>query len=277
MLNESSYTVLTQEFVQAVCSANEGSQLSVILTGSVARSTQTSQSDLDLLVVGEKPPVVERHPDRLHVQTLTTKQFADKLRSGDDFAAWCVRYGVPLLASSGWLQIVRSPDANTWPDWRKKIRHAARRLTLATTLLETDDIAAAAEEMLYAVSHTARAMLLKAGVFPLSRSEIIGQLNETGQERLAKLLQELSYEGPTAPALNRASMYVKRLLVHIDRASYREFVSLRREHLRAKHDGRSPRATGMGNGRPLPETRGSTAGQKADNRRPVATKHLKDS
>lgn len=96
MLNESSYTVLTYEFVQAVCSANEGSQLSVILIGSVARSTQTSQSDLDLLVVGEKLPVVERHPDRLHVQTLTTKQFADKLRSGDDFAAWCVRYGSPF-------------------------------------------------------------------------------------------------------------------------------------------------------------------------------------
>lgn len=270
MLKESSYTVLTQEFVQAVCSANEGSQLSVILIGSVARSTQTSQSDLDLLVVGEKPPVVERHPDRLHVQTLTTKQFADKLRSGDDFAGWCVRYGVPLLASSGWLQIVSSPDAGTWPDWHKKVRHAARRLTLATTLLETDDIAAAAEEMLYAVSHTARAILLKAGVFPFSRPEMIGQLKETGQERLAKLLQELSYEESGTTALNRASMYVKRLLVHIDRPSYREFVSLRRQHLLAKHDGRSPRPTGTGNGRTLAGARRSVAGQKADNRRPMA-------
>ena len=277
MLNESSYTVLTHEFVQAVCSANEGSQLSVILIGSVARSTQTSQSDSDLLVVGEKLPVVERHPDRLHVQTLTTKQFAEKLRSGDDFAAWCVRYGVPLLASSGWLQIVRSPDAGTWPDWHKKVRHAARRLTLATTLLETDDIAAAAEEILYAVSHTARAMLLKAKVFPLSRPEIIGQLNEAGQQRLATLLQELSYEEPTRQAVNRASMYVKRLLVHIDRPSYREFVALRRQHLLAKHDGRSRRPIGTGNGRALSGTRRSGAGHKADNGRPDAPKHLKDS
>lgn len=264
MSTEPSYTVLTQEFVKAVCAANEGSLVSVILIGSVARSTQTSQSDLDLLVVGEKLPVLNRHPDRLHVQALTTTQFADKLRSGDDFAAWCVRYGVPLVASSGWLQIVTSSDANTWPDWHKKVRHAARRLTLASTLLETDDLAAAAEEMLYAVSHTARAMLLKAEVFPLSRPEIIGQLNEMGQGRLAKLLQELSYEEPTTQALNRASMYVKRLLVHMDRASYREFVSLRRQHLLAKRDGHSPRATGMGNGRPLQGTRGSVAGRRAD-------------
>ena len=249
MLQEPSYTVLTHEFVQAVCSANEGSDLSVILIGSVARSTQTSQSDLDLLVVGDKPPLVKRHPDRLHVQTLTTKQFVDRLQSGDDFAAWCVRYGVPLLSSSGWLQIVGSSDASIWPDWHKKVRHAARRLTLAGTLLETADLEAATEEMLYAVSHTARAMLLKAGLFPLSRPEIISQLNETGQEDLAKLLQEFSYGEPTRQVLKRASMYVKRLLIHMDRTSYREFVLLRRQHLLAKHDGRPPRATGIGNGR----------------------------
>jgi len=143
--------------------------------------------------------------------------------------------------------------------------------------LETDDIAAAAEEMLYAVSHTARTMLLKAGVFPLSRPEIIGQLNEAGQQRLAKLLQELSYEEPTRQALNRASMYVKRLLVHIDRHSYREFVSLRRQHLLAKHDGRSRRPIGTGNGRALARARRSGAGHKADNGRPIAPEHLKDS
>jgi len=245
-VKEPSYTALTQEFVQAVCSANEGLELSVILIGSVARSTQTSQSDLDLLVVAEKTPVVRRHPDRLHVQTLTMKQFADKLRSGDDFAAWCVRYGVPLLASSGWLQIVSSSDASTWPDWHKKVRHAGRRLTLACTLLETDDLTAAAEEMLYAVSHTARAILLKAGLFPLSRPEIIGQLIETGQVRLAKLLQELSYEEPTRHSLKRASMYVKRLLIHMDRESYREFVSLRRQHFLAKLDGHSRRTMPTG-------------------------------
>lgn len=248
MLTEASYTSLTQDFVRAVCSANEGTQISVILIGSVARSTHTSQSDLDLLVVGDQPPVVERHPDRLHVQALTTKQFTERLRTGDDFAAWCVRYGVPLVTSSEWLKIVSSPDAAIWPDWHKKIRHAARRLTLAATLLETGDIEAAAEEMLYAASHTARAILLKNGLFPLSRPEIISQLRDTGHERLAKLLQDLSYEEPTRAVLNRDWLYVKRLLVFMDRPLYREFVQLRRQHLLAKKDRSSDRSK-TGNGR----------------------------
>lgn len=241
MLTEPSYTSLTQDFVREVCSGNAGAELSIILIGSVARSTHTSQSDLDLLVIGDRLPIIERHPDRLHVQALTTKQLADRLRDGDDFAAWCVRYGVPLVTSSEWLKIVNSPDAAIWPDWRKKIRHAARRLILSAALLETGDIAAAAEEMLYAVSHTARAILLKNAVFPLSRPEIITQLRDLGHERLGKLLQDLSYEEPTKAALNRDSLYVKRLLLYMDKPAYREFVQLRRQHLLAKRSSIPPK------------------------------------
>jgi uncharacterized protein (UPF0332 family) len=248
VLPEPSYTSLTQNFVREVRSANEGIRISVILIGSVARSTHTSQSDLDLLVVSDRPAIVDRHPDRLHVQALTTKEFAERLRAGDDFAAWCIRYGVPLVASGPWLEIVSSPDAAAWPDWHKKVRHATRRLTLAATLLETGDIAAAAEEMLYAVSHTARAILLKGGIFPLSRPEIITQLRDTGYERLGKLLQDLSYEEPRRAALQRALLYVKRLLVYIDRPVYREFVQLRRQHLLAKKDRLADLAK-AGNGR----------------------------
>jgi hypothetical protein len=236
VLTEPSYTSLTQDFVREVCSANKGMQISVVLIGSVARSTHTSQSDLDLLIIGDQPPLVERHPDRLHVQALTMKQFAERLRAGDDFAAWCVRYGVPIVASKPWLDIVSSADAATWPDWHEKVRHAARRLTLAAALLETGDIAAAAEEMLYAASHTGRAILLKNRIFPLSRPEIISQLREADHERLAKILQELSYEPPTRSALNRYLLYIKRLLVFLDKPLYREFVQVRQQRLLAKRD-----------------------------------------
>jgi uncharacterized protein (UPF0332 family) len=245
---EPSYTSLTQDFVREVCSSNEGLQVSIILIGSVARSAHTSQSDLYLLVVGDRAPIIKRRPDRLHVQVLTTKQFAERLREGDDFAAWCVRYGVPIVTSSEWLKIVSSSDAAIWPDWHKKIRHATRRLTLAATLLETGDLAAAAEEMLYAVSHTARAILLKNDIFPLSRPEIISQLRDVGHERLGKVLQDLSYEETTRAALNRASLYVKRLLVHLDKPLYREIVQLRQQHILAKKQ-RSSELTKSGNGR----------------------------
>jgi HEPN domain-containing protein len=237
VLMEPSYTSVTQDFVREVCSANKGVQASVILIGSVARSTHTSHSDLDLLVIGEKPALVRRRPDKLHVQTMTVKQFSERLRAGDDFAAWCVRYGVPILASQPWLDIVSSPDAGTWPDWHKKIRHAARRLMLAATVLETGDVEAAAEESLYAVSHTARAILLKEGVFPLSRPEIISQLREANHENLARVLQKLSYEAPTKAALNRALLYVKRILVSMDRPLYREYVQSHQQRLLAKQGG----------------------------------------
>lgn len=236
MLPETTYTLLIQDFVREVCSTNKDIEIAVILIGSVARSTHTSQSDLDLLVIGDRRPLVERRPDRLHVQTFTARQFAERLRTGDDFAAWCVRYGVPILTSKQWLDIAGSSEASIWPNWQEKIRHAARRLTLAAALLKTGDITAAGEEMLYAASHTARAILLKKMIFPLSRPEIMSQLLEANHEHLAKVLQDLSFEIPTKEALNRDQLYIKRLLVLMDRPTYREFVQSRRRRLLAKKD-----------------------------------------
>ena len=221
--------------MREVSSANKDLQISIILIGSVARSTHGSQSDLDLLVISDRSALVARHPDQLHVQVLTTQQFTERLRAGDDFAAWCVRFGVPIVTTKPWLDIVNSAEATIWPDWHRKVRHAARRLILAAALLETGDIAAAREEMLYAVSHTARAILLRARVFPLSRPEIVSQLRESNHDRLAKILEDLSYqEETTRSTLNRYFLYVKRLLVFIDRPAYREFVQLRQKHLMAK-------------------------------------------
>ncbi len=234
MSAEPTYTSLTQDFVRGLLSSNKEAEISVILIGSVARSTQTSQSDLDLLVIGDQPPLVERHPDRLHVQASTTQRFAERLQAGDDFAGWCVRYGVPIVAAKSWLDIVNSAEAATWPDWHKKVRHATRRLTLAAALVETGDIAAAGEEMLYAVSHTARAILLERKIFPLSRPEIISQLRDANHERLSRILEALSYEAPTKLALHRDLLYIKRLLVLLDRPAYREFVQSRQQHMSAK-------------------------------------------
>jgi Nucleotidyltransferase domain len=233
-LGEPAYTASTRDFVQEVSLANSEMQISIILIGSVARGAQNPESDLDLLVVSNGSPRIERHPDRLHVQTFTAQQFTERLRSGDDFAGWCVRYGVPLVVNKLWFDIVNSSDAALWPDWRRKIHHAARRLTIATALLKTGDLAAAREELLYAVSHTARAVLLRHGIFPLSRPEMIGQLREANQDRLSKILEELSNREPTGSMLNRCWMYLKRFLISLDKPAYRDFAELRRKHRLAK-------------------------------------------
>lgn len=245
---EPTYTSLIQDFIREIHSSNIDVEIAVILIGSVARSTHTSQSDLDLLILGDRPLLVKRHSGRFHVQVFTTQQFGERLRAGDDFAAWCVRYGVPIVTSKSWRNIVASEEAAIWPDWHEKIRHAARRLTLASALLEIGDSDAATEEMLYAASHTARAILLKNRIFPLSRPEMISQLRENDHERLAKVLQNLSYEIPTAEVLERDLRYIKRLLVFLDRPVYGEFVRSRQRRLLAKKNFVSD-SVSAGNGR----------------------------
>jgi hypothetical protein len=178
----------------------------------------------------------------LHVQSLTDETFRNKLRSGDDFAAWCIRFGVPLIGSTSWTAILNSPEAELWPDWRKKVTHATRRLLLATAMLGAGDLEASAEETLYAVSHTGRAVLLKQEVFPLSRPEMVQQLSETGHAALAELLKDLIYGPASERQLTRAHVYVKRCLVHLDKATYANFVNERRETLQAKQAKCRPQA-----------------------------------
>ena len=61
---------------------------------------------------------------------------------------------------------------------------------MAFELLEVGDVDAASEELLFAASHVARAVLLKQGVFPLSRPELPSQLKDVDPS-LAGLLAEL--------------------------------------------------------------------------------------
>jgi hypothetical protein len=69
---------------------------------------------------------------------------------------------------------------------------------------------------------------------------------------------DLSYEEPTRAALNRDSLYIKRLLVYMDKPAYREFVQLRRQHLLAKKERESA----------LPKTRSGRLRGKHRERRP---------
>jgi Nucleotidyltransferase domain len=222
------YTRLTTEFVDSLRSSNPNTPHCVILIGSVARGTETSQSDLDLLVLSDRDIRVPRTDPQLHVQFVREGLFREKLRAGDDFAAWCIRFGVPVISSEAWLSLANSPEATIWPEWRKKVVHAARRLLLATTMLDTEDKDAAAEETLYAASHTARAILLNARIFPLSRPEMIQQLQDGGHQPLAEILKQLIYMRVTKRELRRTQFYIKKLLVDLDRKTYRDYVTARR-------------------------------------------------
>jgi hypothetical protein len=196
-----------------------------ILAGSVARGVATDRSDIDLLVISDAGLRRPSCSMRVHVQAFTVDDFRRRLLDGDDFASWCVRLGIPLRDSGTWQTIVSSPEAGQWPDWRKKIPHAARRLILAADLMRAGDVTAAAEESLYAAAHVARAILLRSGIFPFSRPELVNQLSEVDHQMLAELLGRLLASEEDPRFLNRTIRYLKRLLVDLDKKTFGEFAS----------------------------------------------------
>ncbi len=231
---DQSVTDKINAFTQALEAANPAQGIAIILIGSVARGTATPSSDLDLLVLSADRLNRVGATDGLHVQMFTAPDFLGRLGGGDDFAGWCVRYGIPVVDHALWQEVIHSPQASTWPDWRAKINHLARRLLLAADLLKLTDVDAAKEELLYAVSHVGRALLLKQGVFPLSRPEMITQLKDSAYVALSRVLEDLLFGDPTERGIRRGVGYVKKLAVHLDRALYAEHLAARREVAKAK-------------------------------------------
>ncbi len=168
-------------------------QATVVLLGSFARDVDTSGSDVDILVL---LPYATRlrprvHP-AVHLHVAERSEFQRRVIEGDDFALSCARLGRPLHDQGGfWKSLAQDAAGAPWPDWRSKLTHARQRLRLGNALAETGDADAAGEEYLFAATQVARALLLRAGVLPLSRPELSEQLARCGRVRLAAIIQAL--------------------------------------------------------------------------------------
>ena len=196
----------------------------VVLIGSAARDAATERSDVDFLVVRPEERVFRIKPSAaLHVHQETRRRFLERLARNEDFPAWALRYGVPIRDPDGWWsdQVSREKRDPHWPDWRSKIVHGAKRLRMAIMALEDDDTAAAAEELLFAASHAARAVLLKSGVFPLSRPELPAQLEGVDGE-LSRALSGLIADRLSAPGLERTARLIEERLADLRAADASE-------------------------------------------------------
>lgn len=183
-----------------------GTVAAVVLVGSWARGAQAdATSDLDVLVVaeGRVPPPVGR------IQLI--RRSVDELRrlalAGDDFAQWALRFGRPLKGGRLWEALREDVlGAAPWPGGERNLDLARRRLAAAEELLAMGDVDASAEEARYGLSHLARAVLLEKGVFPLSRPELPGQLDEVGERELAAALRSALRPGPADEGEVRAAV-----------------------------------------------------------------------
>lgn len=199
-----------------------GDQTAIILIGSAARGVWTPQSDIDLLVIAKERPTPKAVP-HYHIQVSSEEQFRKNLAAGEDFEAWCVRFGQPLYDSGIWKHIRATNETNIWPRWQTKVVHAARRLFMAASLLRSGDVDASAEETLYVLGHIARGLLLRANVFPLSRPELAEQVKGLGYPHLASLHEQLRLDDRLPlHHIGAAQRYSKKLLLIMDRAIYAE-------------------------------------------------------
>lgn len=218
-----------------------GDAITVVLVGSAARNVQTEESDIDLLLLANERPVVPKSFPGFHIQTSSIAEFKRNLQNGEDFEAWCVRLGMLLFDGGHWASIVASEEAKLWPRWELKVSHGARRLFLAQALLEMGDEVAASEELLYTVGHIARGLLLKSGVFPLSRPELAEQLKKLGYPHVAAIHEQLRSTEVDPHVIGQARTYSKKLLCHLDRDVYAACSSEQRSRTRLKRE-RFPRA-----------------------------------
>ncbi|MCH8994763.1 MAG: nucleotidyltransferase domain-containing protein [Chloroflexi bacterium] len=180
------------------------SDATVILIGSVARNVATPESDVDVLVVTPEPLSRWGASSRLHLLLLTRSKFVGQLRSGDDFPQWVARFGRVLSDESGWWQrFLDEPSLAAWPDWKRKREQGAQRLSFASRLYESGDCDNAQEEYLLSTGHVARSVLLRAGLFPLSRPELQQQLRDAGNDELADALKTLASDSAAPAVLKR--------------------------------------------------------------------------
>ena len=179
--------------LDALSRAGLADAATVVLVGSGARGAMSSRSDVDVLVLHDDGRRIRLEcPGDVHLQQDSRSRFLRRLKDGDDYPGWALRFGVPMRDPDGWWAEHAAAEAANphWPDWQAKVKHARKRMRMASELLDVEDVDAASEELLLAASHVARAALLTRGVFPLSRPELPSQL-ESADPRLARLIERL--------------------------------------------------------------------------------------
>lgn len=189
------------------------------LTGSTARGKRTEISDLDFHVVGHRPPFDDL-PGDLDIYVSTPKSLWAKLRSGDDFVQWTLRFGCILFDTGIFRAGLRAvATENLWPDGQSKLARVAGHAGLASRLIGMGDRDAAQAEVRAALTTAARGLLLKAHVFPLARDELSDQLCQVGWEQLGQALNATIHSERTLAELRNDLAALEPVVAHADRAA----------------------------------------------------------
>ncbi len=176
--------------------AQESHAQALLLTGSTARGTRTAVSDLDYHLIGE-PIVTDDLSGELDLHVVSAALLNTRLREGDDFTQWSLRFGCVVLDEGIVRETVRLIDEQRlWPDPARKKQQARKSLGIARAIVASGDHDAAVEQVRTALTLTARWRLLEDRRFPLSRAELPTQLEELGYMTLATGLATTIHGAP---------------------------------------------------------------------------------
>ena len=203
--------------LDALASSRMLESATVVLIGSSARESTHERSDIDILVIHEDDCRIRlARPGDIHLQQDRRSRFLKRLEDGDDYPGWALRFGIPVHDPGGWWaeRVAAELETPHWPDWRPKADYAKKRIKFSGELLDTGDIDAASEEMMFAASHVARAVLLKKGQFPLSRMELPSQLEKIAPD-LARLLGRLIVGDLDPDGLRTGETLLKRQIAQL--------------------------------------------------------------
>lgn len=174
----------------------------VALTGSTVRGRRTAMSDLDLMIVGQRPDLGGIQED-VDVYAASKQAFWERLLAGDDYIQWTLRFGC-VLHDDGILQAASHhiQENGLEPSAERKLIQAHRGLSLAWSVLESGDLEAARQQCRAALTTIARWLLIANGEFPLSRDELSDQLLTLGCFDLAAALHRLIHCDPSSDELH---------------------------------------------------------------------------
>jgi hypothetical protein len=184
----------------------------VALTGSTVRAQRTTGSDLDFMVIGERPDSSGVRED-VDVYAAGAKAFWERLLAGDDYIQWTLRFGC-ILHDNGILREASRyiEEHDLAPSAERKLIQADRGLSLAWRVLESGDVDAAREQCRAALTTITRWLLIANGEFPLSRDELSDQLVTLDCPELATALHRLIHGEPSSEEM-RAGLKLSETLM----------------------------------------------------------------
>ena len=168
--------------------------VAIVAIGSAARAAAVAE-DLDILVLcRNRTALKEKAPIEVDVRKANAHAVESDIRRGEALVVWAVLFGLPLLDKERvWESVVqRWRDSVPLPNAEVSLARAKAIRERMKAMSEIGDDNALCDLNLSYLTHLAWARLVKAGVFPKSRPEIPGQLEEIGAGGLAaKLAQAL--------------------------------------------------------------------------------------